>query len=374
MSDLPWLIKDFDVRKWQESEKQAVLRPTTRLPDDVRQVIEGNTKGVVLPESPFQPKIKVRQGHFGRQRDANKKFFVDGWLSQAGLHTKGNPSMVDIVSKRVKKRVKELGLHKYAEETPLAAYDEVLHHHPGEWLCLMKLARIHYTRFNRDRCFDYIYDTLLPQCMAQATADGRTHIAASCAGCSSGEEPHSLALHWNFGGRERAAQAALAQMPEGTPKGLPQRLELKIYATDVSPECIEKASQGQYDGRPWASFGRLPSILRAQGTRPAQNNRSTPMIEILPEIRKCITFQVQDLKREGPPESQKFDMILCRHCAFMYFDDAMQESTLRRFADVLLPGGFLAIGSEDRPLEELHTGRTMFKRVDLSNHQFYVRC
>jgi chemotaxis methyl-accepting protein methylase len=111
---------------------------------------------------------------------------------------------VNIVSRRVYSRLQALGLSEQHHDTPLAAYDEVLSKYPGEWVELAAMGRIHFTRFNRDRCFDVILSELLPCRMVCAVQEGRPALSVWCAGCSTGEEPYSLALQWHVGGRDAA--------------------------------------------------------------------------------------------------------------------------------------------------------------------------
>jgi len=373
IKNLPWTSKDFDVRAWQKQEEEAVTRAAATVPADVLQVLQGNVRGeVTLPKTPFRPKIEVRKGHFGAKREGNKRHFVEGWLTQLGLNCDGNRDMVGHMSRQVGKRLKALGVLDIHGDTPLAAYDELLRRFPGEWAQVPPMARVHYTEFNRNKCFSIIVEQLLPPRLAAAVHEERSTVDVWCAGCSSGEEPYSLALHWHTGGQGVATDLAakfVADSSGGAAAGgsaTPQKLALRIVATDVSEECVEKAKRGQYDASPWASFGRLPALMRSQTSM----NKGRPQIDIPAAVKGMVTFMVQDLKVEQPEGC--FDIILCRNCAFMYFDKHCQQSTLQRFADSLRPGGYLIIGKNDQCIEDLEACR-FFVRVESSNHSDAIR-
>jgi len=387
--NLPWTKKDFNVRKWQQDEILDLVSPVCICPENARQIISGKKAADrSLLQCPPRPSINVRQGKFGHRKDQNKEHFVEGWLNQVGLNCDVNKQLVHILTKRVSKRLVQLGLSEYAQGTPLAAYDQLLRKYPAEWIKLVGMARIHFTTFNRDKCFERIHTKLMPACIVQALAQQRATVAVWCAGCSTGEEPYSLALHWRYGNGKELAVAAAEEMQQMVSRQklrsdgydsddwnkqqYGNELELEIVATDSSVECIDRGKSGLYDARPWASFGSLPAQLRDKGTVPVGASATcSKMMQIAPPIQKMVDFHVQDLKHEIAKGT--FDLILCRNCAFMYFDDEAQSSALQRFADALHPGGFLVIGKKDRPIDMLEAGRELFERLDPKSHEMWVK-
>ena len=387
--NLPWTKKNFDVRQWQKEEVTGLLSPVCVCPEKAKQIIAGTSAAdPTLAACPDRPQITVRQGKFGARRDQNKEHFVEGWLTQVGLNCDVNKQLTHILTKRIGKRLVQLGLGDYASQTPLAAYDQLLRQYPSEWIKLVGMARIHFTTFNRDKCFERLHEKVMPGCIVRALEDGRPSVAVWCAGCSTGEEPYSLALHWELGRGKEGAVASAEVLMEASMRGKLRSdgydsddwnkqqngsvLQLQITATDSSVECIERGSSGLYDARPWASFGSLPATIRDRGTI-AVNATATcsKMMKISPDIQKMVSFHVQDLKHEVAEGT--FDLILCRNCAFMYFDDDAQTSVIRRFAQALHPGGHLVLGKKDRPIDFLEAGRELFERIDPKSHEIWVK-
>jgi len=393
---LPWTQKDFDVRAWQQQEKDCMESPCAQISPRIRQILDGHSTGEIPPGCPQNAKVIVRKGRFGAKRDAKKRHFVEGWMTQMGLNCVVNRDMVSILSRRVEKRVRDLGLIEHLE-TPLVAYDEVLRAFPGEWLLLSKMARVHYTNFNRDKCFDQIYNLVMPQRIAEAATTTRHAVDVWCAGCSTGEEPYSMALHWLYGSREanmRVAEEALdkilsarraeeAELEKASPgvkqpyRTWPddiaiQNVKLRIIATDASEECVEKGRRGLYDAKPWSSLGRLPQCIRHQGLVSNTNDRwEGEQVQISKEAQALVTFEAQDLKSQAPEGI--FDVILCRNCAFMYFDEQCQANAIQTFADKLLPGGFLVIGTNDRSVHAHQIGQDLFTKVEAGNVRIFQK-
>ncbi len=136
------------------------------------------------------------------------------------------------------------------------------------------------------------------------------------AGCSTGEEPYSLAIMF----RER---------------GFP--LSGRILATDLDQEVLEKAGMGLYSDKAiqGLSPGRLKRFFQTQeGYYQARD-----------ELKKMISFQRHDLLRDIFPRD--FDLILCRNVV-IYFTEETKASLYQRFVDALRPGGVLFIGSTEQ--------------------------
>lgn len=138
------------------------------------------------------------------------------------------------------------------------------------------------------------------------------------AGCSSGEEPYSLAI------------AVL----ETVPKELVGRF--RFLATDISRASVEQAGRGQYPAS------------RTRGLEPAQRStyfRELPDggLEIRPELRKMVKFQVESLEQANSRVAGSVDVIFCRN-VLIYFDEAFRRQVILDFARALRPGGHLLLG------------------------------
>jgi chemotaxis protein methyltransferase CheR len=142
------------------------------------------------------------------------------------------------------------------------------------------------------------------------------------AGCSTGQEPFSMAM-------------VLAEMLPGL---LSQRVE--IWASDLSREVLETAARAIYNQRDvqGVSPARLRRFfLRGHGPRAGS-------YRIVPEIRDLIKFRHLDLRTPTWPLPSDFHLIFCRNVS-IYFAEDERMALLNRLAQHLRPGGWLAIGN-----------------------------
>lgn len=138
------------------------------------------------------------------------------------------------------------------------------------------------------------------------------------AGCSSGEEPYTLAM----------INADYFPTQSG-------RWDTGLLATDISTQALSKAVTGTY---PAASVEKLPQewvrkYFRQQGEE----------YSVCDAIRSSITFRRFNLMDERFPFKRKFHVIFCRN-VMIYFDEATRSRLIRRFHENLEDGGYLFIG------------------------------
>jgi chemotaxis protein methyltransferase CheR len=225
------------------------------------------------------------------------------------------------VCKRISKRLQELSL------SDASAYRDYLERCGEEWKVLDSLCTIPISRFYRDRgVFDCLRDTILPALAEAAVARGDSQCRAWSCGCASGEEVYTLAVVWQLCVAPRYA-----------------RLPLEITATDVDATLLARCVRGCYGLGSLKDFPRewLDVAFRKTGL----------LFCVREEFRRGIVFLRQDVREEFPPG--RFDLILCRHVVFTYFDEPLQLKILERFVDRLLPGGVLATGKQE-PLPGTH--------------------
>lgn len=213
--------------------------------------------------------------------------------------------------RRLLVRMRACSVHTYAE------YMAVLDRKPEEWEKLKDALTINVTRFYRNpETWDRLGQDLLPG-LLQARS-GR--LAAWSAGCSSGEEPYTLAMLC-------AEAAAAAGHPGWTER-------VRIAATDIDRESLERATTAVY---PQAAFLEAPAwITEKYCERVGESWR------VRDEVRRMVTVRRLDLTRETIPTAA-YDLIFCRNVV-IYFDRPMQERLFAQFAEALLPGGILVLG------------------------------
>lgn len=238
--------------------------------------------------------------------------FLRSAASRLGLDPSGYRNVGSTVKKRLRRRLAELGLSDVGE------YREYLDSHSEEWQSVDAMCRIPISRLYRDaQVYDLIASELLPERARAALAERRESLRIWSAGCASGEEPYTIAAIWHF--------ELACTFPE---------LALRIVATDVSEAMCERTRRGVFDP---TSLRELPAGLRSRAfERDAERWRAAP------DLRAYLTIAREDLRITY--QAGSFDLIFCRNLAFTYFDDPTRRRVVDRFAERLVPGGYLVVG------------------------------
>ncbi len=209
-------------------------------------------------------------------------------------------------------------LSKYLRENNLNNYSDLLDILPKDNKLLSNVINsisTNVTYFFREQAhFDFLTDVIVPKAASQKT------IKIWSAGCSTGEEPYSIAICVN----------------EALNK-LHLNLNLKILATDLSTEVLKKAQNGEYkhDAAKTMSAGMVRRYFDDVNGK----------LEIKKFIKEMVTFRFFNLKNDLNLVG-KFDLISCRN-VMIYFDKIMINHALDTFYNALKPNGFLYIGHSE---------------------------
>lgn len=197
------------------------------------------------------------------------------------------------------------------------------------------------THFYRESYhFDYLEAGVIPDLITRARAGERIRIWS--AGCSTGDEPYSIAI------------CLLNAFPDAA------KYDVKILATDVDRAALARATAATYSPN---SLRDMPDLLRDVGfDLVSETQQWTPK----PQVRALITFRQLNLIGEWPFRGT-FDAIFCRNVA-IYMDDDTQEQIWTRFKDRLRPQGHLFIGHSERLSPSLRddfalVGNKIFQRT-----------
>ena len=171
--------------------------------------------------------------------------------------------------------------------------------------------------FREKQVFATLKDQILPELIRSRAGSGKT-IRIWCAGCSSGEEPYSVAI-------------LLKQMLSDI-----RDWNITIRATDINLDALARARAGVYGE--W-SFRDTDADFRTTFFTGAGKGQ----YGILPEIKKMVSFAYLNLVSDPFPElannTNAMDIIFCRN-VLMYFSQDQTESVTRRFHHALLNGGW----------------------------------
>lgn len=223
----------------------------------------------------------------------------------------------EMVRSRLVRLLQKHGCSSYAHYL-----DVVLNDNSGEKLTeMVNRISTNLTSFFREKHhFDFLRDTVIPSLVARK---GPPRIRAWSAGCSSGEEPYSIAI---------TAAEALPNI---------HRANIKILASDISTRVLSTASLGCYPHE------RIEDLDRAMQNKYflSQHDHSQELFQIRPNLRKLIIFKKINLMEKWPVTTP-LDFIFCRN-VMIYFDRETKERLVQRFSDQLHPGGWLFIGHSE---------------------------
>jgi chemotaxis methyl-accepting protein methylase len=215
------------------------------------------------------------------------------------------------VRRRIAVRMRACGVHTYAE------YQALLLRSPEEYERLRDALTINVTRFYRNAdTWSVLRRDVLPGLLDR----GRRDFRAWSAGCSSGEEPYTLAMlvaeHLEQSGRADALDRS------------------RIEATDIDRACLERARAAVYRRE---MLSELPPELMDTYFQPAGAE-----LRVVDRVRRLVALSELDLTRQRPLR-RDYHLILCRNVV-IYFDRTTQERLFQVFTDALAPGGFLVLG------------------------------
>ncbi len=208
-----------------------------------------------------------------------------------------------------------------------------------EWKTLAERLTVGETYFLRHPTqLETLVDQVLPAFLRQSP-----QVRVLCAGCSTGEEPYSVALMARQSARVDASR-------------------LRILGIDVNPRAIAQARRACYS--PW-SLRAVPLALREQWFQ-----RTPAGFALQPKVRDQVIFEERNLLEEAPAfwAPGSFHAILFRNVV-LYFPPEVMRKIIARMAQSLVPGGYLFLGpsetlrgiSED--FELLRSGDAFYYRL-----------
>lgn len=221
-----------------------------------------------------------------------------------------------LVRSRLARRLRQLGLPSYDAYLAHVRADAT----GRERAEMLDLLTTNKTSFFREPAhFDAFRDEVLPAFGAGRPAGG---LRVWSAGCSSGEEPYTLAM---------VLHEAIPNLARG---GEPPR----VLATDLSHRVLAAAERGVYAE---AQVADVPPALRARYFAPAAGGGWAAGTS----LRVLVRFARLNLM-EAWPMRGPFHAIFCRN-VMIYFDKPTQEALVARFHALLAPGGYLFVGHSE---------------------------
>ncbi|MCF8031676.1 MAG: protein-glutamate O-methyltransferase CheR [Desulfarculaceae bacterium] len=247
------------------------------------------------------------------------------------------PGKKDLVVSRLSRRLRALDLSSFSQYVALLRSEQG----EAELVEMVNQITTNQTDFFREQHhFDFLRDQALP---AITEAGPPRTVRAWSAGCSSGQEPYSMAL-------------VLAEHLAARPGW-----QARILATDLHTDRLRRASLGQYQEE---EVGRLPRHLLLKHFQRGREQGRT-LYQARPGLRAMITFGKLNLMERHYPRPASMDFIFCRN-VLIYFEAADKAAIVKRLEACLRPGGWLFLGHSESLLADGEryacVGPTMYRK------------
>ena len=247
-------------------------------------------------------------------------------------------SKMPMVYARLAKRLRALGLKSFRKYRTFVATKQGA----NERKYMLRALTTNITRFFREEHhFEHLKSQVLPQLIKDARRGARIRMWS--AGCSTGEEPYSIAI------------TLLSMMPDAT------EFNIKILATDIDTDVLGKAREGVYSE---GSLGPIGTELRRRWLLPVEPVDGVELWRVHQDLRALITFRTANLTSAWPMKGP-FQVIFCRNTV-IYFEEAVRGQIWQKMASVLSPSGYLYVGHSERiaaNIDSFHpVGLTVYSR------------
>lgn len=216
-----------------------------------------------------------------------------------------------ILDSRLKERLREKKLESLQDYYRLILSDK------EEMRTMLDSVTTNLTRFFRNQPhFDALINYVIPNVVEMKRKQGKWNVRIWSAGCSTGEEPYTIAM----------------VLKEYLPSGF----SFEVLASDISLKSLMVGKQGFY------------SDSRITGVPPEYLNKYFTQVsggyQIKEDIMKCVRFDYHNLKHDSG--QRNLDVVFCRN-VLIYFDEAAQLATINRFWDSMAPKSYLFIGHSE---------------------------
>jgi chemotaxis protein methyltransferase CheR len=241
--------------------------------------------------------------------DADFELFRGLIYNESGIHFSATNR--SILESRLRERLREKKLDSVRDYHGLIMRDK------EELKVLLDSVTTNLTRFFRNTAhFDALEHFILPELIKLKKASGDTKIRIWSAGCSTGEEPYTIAMMLK--------------------KLLPAPYSGEVIASDISLKSLMVGKEGFYNEQ------RIQGVPDDYLSRYFEKRQGG--YQIKDEIRSMVRFDYHNLKFDSG--ARNLDVVFCRN-VLIYFDEAAQKATVERFWDAMAPKSFLFIGHSE---------------------------
>ncbi len=222
-----------------------------------------------------------------------------------------------MIYSRLVRRLRQLDLRKFSDYLAIVRDDN-----SGELVNFINAVTTNLTAFFREpHHFEYLKKTVIPRLLEKNATTRRMRIWS--AGCSTGEEPYSLAM---------TLLSSISDIDSW---------DVKLLATDLDTNVLQHASNGVYEQQ--RVEGIDSGLLRRYFLK--GRGEHVGSMRVADRVRQLITFKQLNLM-EAWPMKGPFDFIFCRNVV-IYFDKDTQRQLVSRYADLTAADGHLFLGHSE---------------------------
>lgn len=255
--------------------------------------------------------------------DKEFQLFRDIIYRETGIHMSDRKR--NLVVARLSKRLRFLNLRNFSE---YYQYLKESSDAGNEIINLINRVTTNKTDFFREKHhFEFLHDEVLPTIIEAARRGRERRLRIWSAGCSSGEEPYSIAMTVSDALREERGW------------------DIKILATDLDTEILSKAARGVYSSQ------QIAPVPVNYITRYLV--RTVEGYEANKEIKNMITFRKLNLMDRLFPMKRPFDVIFCRN-VMIYFNEETKSDLVQKFHLHLKDTGLMFIGHSESLMSMKH--------------------
>ena len=271
---------------------------------------QGQTVPAFRATSPFRKDLQISDEEFVLLRD-----FI---YLQCGIFIAENRKY--LVENRLSNRIKELNLKSYNEYYNFLRFDA---NRRKELNKLFEVVTTNETSFFRNPPqLEVFQKSVLAETLEQCRKSGQKKLRIWSAGCSTGEEPYTLAI-----------------ILHEVLKSDIRTWDIKITANDLSEAVLAAARRGVYNE--YALRTTPKEIVSTYFGKEGNLYKVDPM------LKRLISFgQINLSDKEQLRRVEKSQIVFCRN-VIIYFDDEMKRKVINAFYDNLEPSGALLIGHSE---------------------------
>jgi chemotaxis methyl-accepting protein methylase len=266
------------------------------------------------------------------ENDKEYKFLLDKVMRNTNIDF--GEYRPQLLKRRVQHRLRIAGCDSYWD------YVSLLNKEPSEYDKLIESLTIKESYFFRDtNVFKLLKNEIIPEIICQKQVDGSNEIRVWSCGMAHGQEAYSVAI----------------LLCEALGDDI-KNFDIKISATDIDKDALEKAPWGSYDQRALRNLS--PHLLFKYFTRVQDRYVVSDRVRIL------VDFHRHDIVLG--PAKRGMDLVLCRNL-LIYFEKCLQEKVVCNLHSALNSGGFLILGKSETLPERV---RDHFKIIDLAERVY----